>query len=78
MTDRVTPYLDFVNATSLEAFSIVWRVANVVGAGSVAAVVCTLKGCSAPTTVELPLQSLTTFDPHALPSLEALGSRAIR
>lgn len=78
MTDRVTPYLDFVNATSLEAFSIVWRGANVVGAGSVAAVVCTLKGCSAPTTVELPLQSLTTFDPYALPSLEALGSRAIR
>ena len=76
-TDRVIPYLGFANATSLEAFSIVWRGANVAGAGSLAAMGFTHKGCSAPTTVELPLQSLTMFDPYVLSSLETLGSRAV-
>ena len=71
-TDRVMPYLDFAHATNLETFSIARRGANVTGAGPLTTSGYTLEGCSALTTVELPFQSLTTFDPYALPSLETL------
>ena len=71
-TDRVIPYLDFAHATNLETLSIARRGANVAEAGPLTAAGYTLEGCSALTTVELPFQSLTTFDPYALPSLETL------
>lgn len=66
------PYLDFAHATNLETLSIARRGANVAEAGPLTAAGYTLEGCSALTTVELPFQSLTTFDPYALPSLETL------
>lgn len=71
-TDRVMPYLNLANATNLETFSIARRGANVTTAGPLTASGYTLAGCASLATVELPFQSLTTFDPYALPSLQTL------
>lgn len=71
-TDRVMPYLDLANAKNLETLSIARRGANVTEVGPLTASGYTLEGCSTLTAVKHPFQSLTTFDPYALPSLETL------
>ena len=71
-TDRVMPYIDLSNAANLQSFSIGRRGSNLTTLGPLTSSGYSLAGCQSLTTVELPFQNLTTFDPYQFPYLEKL------
>ena len=71
-TDRVVPYIDLSNASYLETFSIARRGEDLTTLGPLTSSGYSLSGCTSLTTVELPFQNITTFNPSQFPYLQKL------
>lgn len=71
-TDRVMPYIDLSNASNLQSFSIGRTGGNMTTLGPLTSSGYSLEGCTSLTSVALPFQNITTFDPYQFPNLKQL------